>query len=394
MVLSTPEKVRLLGSAAVYDAAASSFSEQKPCSAFAQTTTDLPSPEALYPSFLPNGRPTILFKVLLSNVCEKNCHFCAWRSQRDCRRTTFQPEELADSFIDLYRKKIVSGFFLSSAVFDGPNKTMGDLVKTAEVVRKKHHYKGYLHLKIIPGAGRDLVEAAVRLASRVSLNIETPGEKFLKQIAPGKNYKKDIYERLSWVAEAAKKKNVLPAGLTTQLVVGAAGETDKDIMEAVVWLYKNVDLARAYYSAFQPVPGTPLADIPATSPLRENRLYQADWLLRIYKFEPQELPFDDKGNLPIGIDPKLAWARANPDNFPREINKASYQQLLRIPGIGPVSAKRIIQQRKISLIKRTEELAYLGVITKRARDFVTICGKFYPTPKPGPKYEQMSLGIL
>lgn len=393
-VFDAPEKARLLGAAAVFDASASSYSEQKPCSAAAQAKAGLPLAEALCPSFMPGGQPTMLFKVLLSNACKKNCLFCAWRSERRCQRTSLQPEELAKTFMDLQDRKVVGGLFLSSAVFDSADRTMGELVKTAEIVRQKYHYKGYLHLTLIPGASRDLIAEAVRLADRASLNIETPGEKYLKKIAPDKNYQKDIYERLAWVAAEAKKKNVLPAGLTTQLVVGAAGESDKEIMESVVWLYKNVDLVRAYYGAFQPVKDTPLEALPAVSPLRENRLYQADWLLRLYKFEPQELPFDDKGNLPIGIDPKLAWARSNPANFPKEINKSSYSELLRVPGIGPISAKRIIQQRKIALIKRVEELTYLGVITKRARDFVTLAGKFYPTPKPGPKYEQLSLGIL
>lgn len=338
---------------------------------------------------LPDGRTVSLFKVLQSNACERSCLYCANRAQANCPRTTFQPEELARLFFEFYRRNYVEGLFLSSGIVRSPDYTMELMLRTVEILRTRYHYAGYVHLKTLPGASPHLIEQAARLADRTSVNLEAPRQEHLSAIAPEKRLREQVIQPMR-VIQREQERGRFPAGMTTQLVVGAAGETDREILHSVNWLYRNLRLRRAYYSAFAPVPGTPLDGRPPTPLLREHRLYQSDWLLKFYNFTFEELPFDERGNLPLEEDPKLAWARRHPELFPVEVNTAAPEQLLRVPGIGPRSARRIVSVRRERRFRSLEELRNIGVVVKRARNFVTLSGRFFPAPIV-PKPKQLAL---
>lgn len=264
---------------------------------------------------------------------------------------------------------------------------MADMLKTVELLRFKYQYKGYIHLKILPGATYDYVEKATELATRVSINVEAPNQKRLKSLSKTKNLSDDVLVRMKWVNKLMGR-NRLPAGQTTQFVVGAAGESDAEILGSVNNLYRNYGLRRAYFSAFQPIPETPLEDVAATPLLREHRLYQADILMRQYRLTFEELSFDKNGNLPLEMDPKLAVALKNIDRYPLEVNKASYYELLRVPGIGHTSAGRIIKARKSCRITEITQLKRMGVVVTRALPFLTVNGKIYNSFK---HVEQLAL---
>jgi predicted DNA-binding helix-hairpin-helix protein len=317
-----------------------------------------------------------LFKTLLSSRCQNNCLYCPIRAGRDIPRAYYAPEELADIFFYLLEKGYVRGLFLSSAVDKSPLYSMTRMIDAVEIVRKRG-FKGYIHLKILPGADLQSVERAMQLADRVSINFEAPTQFHLSRLSREK-FMEDFMQKMEWLRKLSQRIEV-PAGFTTQFVVGAAGESDFDILSFVDMLYSEYSLRRAYYSAFYPVAGTPLGDFPPTPKLRENRLYQADFLLRKYKFSFEELPFDKKGNLPRNQDPKLASALMRKDFFPLEINKASLEELLRVPGIGPISARRILEVRKTERITSLETLKKLGAATKRAKHFITINGRYFGT---------------
>jgi putative DNA modification/repair radical SAM protein len=327
----------------------------------------------IYPSVLPDGKTVTLFKVLLTNECRNNCLYCINTSKRN-KIANFKAEELAKVFIELFNKRIAEGLFLSSAIKDSPDFTMKEMIKTCEILRFKYRFKGYLHLKILPGASFDYVKRAAELSNRISINLEAPTEGKLKRIAPEKNFKEDILKRIFWANLVINKEN-LNTGITTQFVVGASGEKDIEIVRMCELLYKKLNLKRVYFSAFQPQPGTPLEDFPPSSLTREHRLYQVDFLIRKYGFKFEEIVFDRDGNLPENLDPKLAWAFKNPEKFPVEINRADKSELLRVPGIGIISAERIIRERRLNKISSLEELKNFGVVVKRAKNFITINGK-------------------
>jgi putative DNA modification/repair radical SAM protein len=360
-------KIEILGESAKYDICASYGKKAR------RTKNSLE--RWIYPAVLPNGKSILLLKVLMSNACKNNCFYCPNRYNRDFRRLSFKPDELAKLFLELYRRRFAHGLFLSSAISGGTTATMERMLKTVEILRLKYHFPGYIHLKILPGASFSYVERAVELASRVSINLEAPNKKRLQKIADEKRFEDDLLLRMQWVKSLTLKKNYLPAGQSTQFVVGAAGESDQEILQMTDFLYREMNLNRVYFSAFQPVKDTPLEEHPPTPLLREHRLYQVDFLLRYYGFQLEEIIFDQQGNLPLRFDPKMSWALKHWEKFPIEINTASRRELLRVPGIGPKSATAIIKQRLKNKFYNIEELKRNGVIVKRAAPFILINGK-------------------
>jgi putative DNA modification/repair radical SAM protein len=330
----------------------------------------------IYPAVLPEGRSIFLLKVLLSNACANDCQYCVHRASHAFRRTAFSSEELAGSFVRLWESGRVGGLFLSSGVVGSADATMERMIKTVEILRLRHRFRGYVHLKILPGASYSLVVRSVQLATRVSVNLEAPSGDRLNQIATGKDFQQDLLLRMQWIQQIiAQQYAGTSKSQTTQFVVGAADESDREILDQTERMYRRMNLARVYYSAFQPIPGTPLEEHSATIPLREHRLYQADFLLRKYNFRFSDLIFDPQGNLPRGTDPKTLWARSHPELYPLEVNLAEEQELLRIPGIGPVSARKIVQGRMKNRYHNLEELREVGVWIRRAAPFILIDGR-------------------
>lgn len=329
----------------------------------------------IYPAVLPDGRKVRMLKVLLSNACANNCTFCAQRRRNGTQRSAFKPEELAALFADMHRRDEVMGLFLSSAIDGDVNRCMEQLLRTLELVRFQHRYRGWIHCKILPGASRDHVEQAARLSTRLSVNLEAASEAGLRMIAPQKDFRNDILRQIGWINELITSRGVRCRGQTTQFIVGAGDETDAQFIRRTEDLYTNMGLSRAYFSAFQPVPGTPLEGQPPASFEREHRLYQADFLMRKYGFEASELFFDHEGNLPLDDDPKSLWAKRHPELFPLEINSAFRSQLLRVPGIGPVTATRILEARHHRKLCNTSDIATLGVPLERAGPFLLLDGK-------------------
>jgi len=333
----------------------------------------------IYPAVGFKGNCINLFKVLQTNLCRYNCFYCANRWQRNCLRLSFSPKELATLFLNFYKKRYVQGLFLSSAIYPDPNKAQENMYITLSIIRKQG-FKGYIHSVILPGVDDNLIEKVAQLSDRISLNLEAPDEKYLLSLSPDKNFKQQLLKGLEKIALLNKEKP-LKAGITTQLVIGAADETDREIISLSDYLYKRFKISRVYYSGFVPVKDTPLETKPQCLPLRETRLYQADFLLRHYGFKLEELVFDEKGNLIKEIDPKLSWAKRHPEKFPIEINSASKEQLLRIPGIGRISVERIINLRRHKKFSSLDELKKIGVVVNKARNFITLKGKFYPALK-------------
>ena len=335
----------------------------------------------IYHSALPGGGTSPLFKVLLTNLCVNDCAYCANRAGRDSSRFSFCPDELAKVFMELHSKRLVRGLFLSSGVARNASRTQEDLVKVVEILRRRYVFEGYIHLKIMPGAPFDCVEAACKLATRVSLNVEAPTVEHLAKLSLRKNLYKDIVERMRWVKQLkTTDERLVPSGQTTQFVVGAAGETDRDILHTANALYREIELRRVYFSAFRPVARSPLEGLNPVPPRREFRLYQADWLLRVYGFSTQEveMALEKEGNLSLTKDPKLTIALRQPWLFPIDVNKANYDQLLRVPGIGPISAKRIIKTRNEYSIFSLEQLQRMRVVTKKAAPFIWFQGMDVP----------------
>jgi predicted DNA-binding helix-hairpin-helix protein len=318
-----------------------------------------------------------VMRIMQTSACEQNCYYCPFQAGRNYQRVWLQPEELALAFDQMQRKKLVDGLFLSSGVVGGGVKAMDRMLDTIELVRRKYEYRGYVHLKIIPGAEEAQLERAARLANRLSINLEGANENRLQFLAPGKNFTGELLPGLYWVRQNQHSLGswVKPPSVTTQFVVGPAGEADRELLVTADQLYRQANLARAYYSAFNPVPGTPFADKAKTDSLRQHRLYQADWLLRFYGFQVHEIPFDGQGNLPLVEDPKLAWAKRHLSDRPLEINRASRAELLRIPGVGPASAEAILKARQTHLIDSLKHLQRLGVQTGRAAPYILLNGR-------------------
>jgi len=374
MSLDTAEKVDILGGAAQYDIC-------RGCGGTASRVRDDVG-RWIYPAVRPDGRKIALLKVLFTNACDNDCAYCVNRRDRNTRRVGFRAPELARLFERLQRRGLVQGLFLSSGICNSPDRMMERMIITTEIIRFKHRFRGYVHLKILPGASFSIVERAVQLADRVSINLEAPNASRLSRITTKKDIEHDILTRMKWADKCIQEKTGSRTTQTTQFVVGASEESDHEILETAVGLYQEMHLKRAYFSAFQPVPDTPLEHHAATPPLREHRLYQADFLLRQYDFRFGELVFDGNGNLPSYADPKSAWAHRHPELFPVEVNQASREELLRVPGIGPISADRIVSLRTKGSFRSLRDLRGLRVVTSRVAPFILLNGKRPPVQLP------------
>jgi predicted DNA-binding helix-hairpin-helix protein len=317
-----------------------------------------------------------VMRIMQTSACERNCYYCPFQAGRNYQRVSLTPEELASAFDQMQRKKLVDGLFLSSGVAGSGAKVMDKMLATVEIVRRQYEYTGYVHLKIMPGAEMAQIEQAARLADRLSINLEGANENRLAKLAPKKDFWQELLPPLYWLRQNQHRLEpwVKRPSLTTQFVVGPAGEADRELLTTADRLYQQANLARAYYSAFSPAPGTTFENKPKTPPLREHRLYQADWLLRFYGFALHELPFDAKGNLSLDSDPKLIWARQHLQQ-PVEINRASRAELLRIPGIGPKTAEAIINGRRQGRIDNLQQLKQMGVWTSRAAPYILLNGR-------------------
>ncbi len=385
------EKLAILADAAKYDAScASSGSRRKNTRGGIGNAAE----SGICHSWSADGRCISLLKILMSNDCLYDCVYCLSRRSGNVRRATFTPSEVVELTINFYLRNYIEGLFLSSAVYASPEQTMTDMVAVCELLRKKHKFNGYIHLKIIPGAPADLVQLAGFLVDRMSVNIELPSEASLKKLAPQKTKKgimlpmRQIGDNVSGYTQERKKSRkaprFCPGGQSTQMIIGASDESDHQILTLGSALYSKMQLRRVYYSAYVPV-NRESSLLPATlsSPplLREHRLYQADWLLRMYQFQVDELFAGQQLNLDEKLDPKAAWALRNFDLFPLDICRASYDELLRVPGIGPRSAARIISTRRVTAIRK-EDLTKMGLVMKRAKYFISIGGRSLATTVP------------
>lgn len=333
-------------------------------------------------SFSEDGRCISLLKIMLTNYCIYDCAYCINRRSNDIPRATLSVSELVDLTIEFYRRNYIEGLFLSSGVVRNPDYTMERLVRVIKDLRLIHRFNGYIHMKSIPGASRELVNEAGLYADRLSVNIEIPNEKSLQVLAPEKDFQ-SVFQPMKYIqqgvlehAEERKKfrhaPRFAPAGQSTQMIVGATAERDRDILRLSSALYKRPTMRRVYYSGYVSV-NTYDKRLPALKqpPLvRENRLYQADWLLRFYQFKVDEIVDDAFPDLDLEIDPKLAWALRHPEAFPVDINKADYEMLLRVPGIGVKSAVQIVASRRFSRLG-TYQLKKIGVVMKKAQYFIT-----------------------
>jgi len=339
----------------------------------------------------PRHGPMPVLKMLQTNACAKDCFYCPFRAGRSFRREAFTPDELARLTDQLYRARVIRGLFLSSGVVGHGDYSMERIVATAEILRHRLRFDGYLHLKLMPAASDAAVERAIALADRVSANLEAPNPVRLARLTTTKDLNADLVAPLRRVARlaAARGRSV---SRTTQFVVGAAGESDAEILGTTDRLYREVGLARAYFSAFRPVPDTPLDGLPAEDPARERRLYQADFLLRQYRFTLADLPLDAGGGLPRDVDPKLAWARAHPERFPVEVNRAGRETLLRVPGLGPRAVERILAARRARAIRDVSHLQALGIHARRVAAWVTLDGRMAPRQLALPEGEDVGRG--
>lgn len=333
-------------------------------------------------SFAEDGRCISLLKIMLTNNCIYDCAYCINRRSNDLPRATFSVSELVNLTIEFYRRNYIEGLFLSSGVVRNPDYTMERLVKVVKDLRQVYRFNGYIHLKSIPGASQELVNEAGLYADRMSVNIEIPNEQSLQLLAPEKDFQsvftpmRYIQQGMLQSAEERKKfrhaPRFVPAGQSTQMIVGATSDSDKDILHLTSALYKRPSMKRVYYSGFVPVNGydNRLPALKQPPLVRENRLYQADWLLRFYNFNVDEIVDDSYPDLDLEIDPKLAWALRHPEAFPVDINRADYEMLLRVPGLGVKSAKMILTARRYSRLG-TSHLKQIGVVLKKAQYFIT-----------------------
>ncbi|WP_346917492.1 putative DNA modification/repair radical SAM protein [Clostridium sp.] len=378
------EKLRILSGAAKYDVSCSSSGSNRRGIKGALGSS---APSGICHSFTPDGRCISLLKILLTNYCIYDCAYCINRRSNDVERAAFTVDEVISLTMNFYRRNYIEGLFLSSAVIKNPNHTMELLTSVVKKLRNQFNFRGYIHLKAIPGADEDLIKEAGKYVDRMSVNIELPSNNSLKLLAPEKN-KKDIFSPMKSIKnniiisnrERKLSKNAplfVPGGQSTQLIVGATKEDDLDILNLTENLYDNFLLKRVYYSAYIPVNhGKNLPNFKTPPTLREHRLYQGDWLLRVYGFKAEELLNKENPNFDINFDPKTNWALNNLHIFPLEINTASYELLIRIPGIGIRGAKKIISARRISFLT-FHDLKKLGVVLKRAQYFIVCKGKYY-----------------
>ena len=333
-------------------------------------------------SFAEDGRCISLLKIMLTNYCIFDCAYCINRRSNDIRRATFSVSELVDLTIEFYRRNYIEGLFLSSGVVRNPDYTMERLVRVAKDLRLVHKFNGYIHLKSIPGASQDLVNEAGLYADRLSVNIEIPNEQSLQRLAPEKDFQ-SVFKPMQYIQQGVlenleeRKKyryapRFAPAGQSTQMIVGATADTDKDILNLSSSLYDRPSMKRVYYSGYISVNeyDKRLPALKQPPLVRENRLYQADWLLRFYQFKVDEIVNDAYPDLDLEIDPKLSWALRHPESFPVDINRADYEMILRVPGIGVKSAKLIVASRRFSRLG-AYQLKKIGVVMKKAQYFIT-----------------------
>lgn len=336
----------------------------------------------IYPAKRERGGTTRLFKVLQTNACRYACKYCFTSCAIRRKRTTFKSDELATTFVSLRRRRQVDGLFLSSGIVPDADTTMEKMLATVERLRLREGYTGYLHLKLIPGAAYEYVERAVQLADRVSLNLEAPNAARLAVLAPDKEFAESMWKRMACAADLIRqaREEGLPGArsLTTQFVVGAAGESDRELIETVERAHRELQLRRAYFSAFHPIDRSPFSDLPSEDPVRAFRLYQADFMLRDYGFTAAELPFDEDGLLARDITPKQAWADRHPEQFPVEVNHASRAALLRVPGVGVQAAGRLIATRREAKLRNLAQLRRLGVVVKWAAPYLMLDGRRPP----------------
>ena len=336
---------------------------------------------------LPGMRMSLL-RVLMTNACSFNCHYCPMRRDRSMPRTLLKPEELVRIFLGALRRGWCEGLFVTTGIPGRPVKVMDDLIHALELLRERHRFGGYIHVKIVPGAEAAQVERITALASRVSLNLEAPCGDSLARIAPDKSFDTSLatleQARTHVVGEREAESYGRPrdrlhpggtAGMTMQFVVGATPDSDRTLISRVTELYARGGIHHAHFAAFRPIRDTPMEDVRATPVLREQRLYQADYLLRRYGFTASELVYDGGGNLPLALEPKIAWALSHPERFPVEIRTASRSALIRVPGIGPATARRIVEERGTAILRGLADLRRLGVVTLRAAGFLTLGGR-------------------
>ena len=332
----------------------------------------------IYPITLPNGGTSVLFKTLISNVCNNDCKYCPLREQMDVRRCSLGVEETAKVFLDYYNQKKVFGLFLSSGMIGTADATMARLNGIARVLRYKHKFRGYIHLKVIPGASSSAIEEAVSLASAVSLNIETPGEKNLMKLSNKKKYMSDIIAPIKLISRLTQRGSKYSrVKQTTQFIVGAAGETDKDIVRYAWGLYDRLNLSRVYFSAYQKglgdedLPGEKDSSYPPADVFtREHRLYQVDFLIRKYGFKDSDIIYDQGGKLSLDSDPKEVWARNHPERFPVNLNRAGKFELLRVPGLGHVTVNRILERRRFGRLRTLSDIGKVGVRLTKASKYI------------------------
>lgn len=384
MTEGTLEKLRILAESAKYDVSCSSSGTVRrgvKGDGIGNTVGGI----GICHSFADDGRCIALLKVMLTNYCMYDCAYCINRRSNDIKRATMSVSEVVEVTMEFYRRNYIEGLFLSSGVVRNPDYTMERLARVAQELRTVHRFNGYIHLKSIPGASRELVNQAGLYADRMSVNIEIPNEGSLKYLAPEKDFK-SVYEPMGYIRQGVlentedrrKFRNAprfVPAGQSTQMIVGASPERDRDILKLSSALYATPTMRRVYYSGYIPV-NTYDSRLPVTKqpPLvRENRLYQADWLMRFYKFSADEIADDSHPDLELEIDPKLSWALRHPEFFPVDVNRADYEMILRIPGVGVKSATLIVNARRFRRLT-SEHLRKIGVVMKRARYFIT-CGE-------------------
>lgn len=377
--MDTRNKLKILASSAKYDVSCSSNGSSRENNGKGLGNSVY---AGICHSFTDDGRCVSLLKILFTNYCIYDCAYCINRKSNDIERATFSVKEITDITINFYRRNFIEGLFLSSGVIKNPDFTMEQLANVAKTLRIEHNFFGYIHLKAIPGASQETITEAGFYADRLSMNIEIPTEANLKILAPDKDYKgillpmQYMSSRISESKEDQRKhrsiRAFIPAGQSTQLIVGASPEKDLQILSLASGLYKNQRLKRVYYSGFLPVNeyDKRLPAISAPPLIRENRLYQADWLMRFYKFNVNEIVNDSHPDLDLEIDPKLSYALRNPWLFPIDINKADYEMILRVPGIGVKSALMIVSARRYGKLN-SDKLKKIGVVMKRAKYFIT-----------------------
>ncbi len=344
----------------------------------------------VYKASMPNGKTISLMRVMFTDFCKMDCHFCPNSHWVPRKRFAFKREELAGAFMELQSRHTVDGLFLSSGVAGSGSKTTAKLIDVVEIIRHRYGFKGYIHLKVMPGTEYQYVEAAHRLGTRLSVNIETPTVEKMKVLSKMKDLQRDILAPMEWINDLTHAASGGAVGQATQFVVGAANESDREIFRRIDQLYGEWNLKRAYYANFQPVRHTPLEEHPATSMTRSHRLYQMDWLKRIYRFSNDEIEqaFDGSGYLSMDQDPKTTIATENLEAFPLDVNSSGREQLLRVPGVGPTAVDRIVKNRKQHSIDAWRDLQLMGVIKKRAWPFLV-----FPGHRP-PKAKQLRLDLF